>query len=246
MSTALPRRLPVVPVPFPDESLLSWLDHLSSVYGVTRTVAAQASGIMTARDGAARVSATGARSAVFGLGDGDVERVRAATGLEPRVVRRMTWTRVAGRALLAEVDDNDPNATARRTVRASWIDAGEMRFCPACVRERNGRWPLAWCTPWAFACLVHDCYLLMGCPTCRSPVRVGEVSLADGVCRGYVRDPLEAVHADAPCRFTRCEPLPCRMRGSSICKADSSSISMRRRGLSQHAPTSRTWRRWLT
>jgi hypothetical protein len=48
---------------------------------------------------AARISATGAHSAVFGLADEDVLRIKAATGVTPETQRRMTWTRFAGSAL---------------------------------------------------------------------------------------------------------------------------------------------------
>ncbi|WP_411089966.1 hypothetical protein [Streptomyces sp. 061-3] len=50
------------------------------------------------------------------------------------------------------------------------MDPTELRLCPTCIDQRDGRRPLVWSTPWAFACLHHECYLLAACPVCREPV----------------------------------------------------------------------------
>src|SRR5438309_479081 len=43
------------------------------------------------------------------------------------------------------------------------------RFCPACLRDTDGRWLLRWRLPWAFACPVHAHLLVDVCPGCGKP-----------------------------------------------------------------------------
>ncbi|MEU6757840.1 TniQ family protein [Streptomyces sp. NPDC046685] len=179
-----------MPVPLPGESLLSWLDHVAAEYEVDRVSMAGACGFLGAGEGAARVSAAGRRSAVFGFSDAAAQRVSAATGLLTDEIQAMTWMRFAGTALPAQA----AGATSEEKfplVKSSWIDPVELRFCPACVDERGGRWSLDWSTPWAFACLRHGCYLLAACSTCREPVHAGGVRLGHDRCRGFVRDASE-------------------------------------------------------
>jgi hypothetical protein len=40
------------------------------------------------------------------------------------------------------------------------------RWCPDCLTETDGRWPLRWRLPWVFACLRHQVLLADQCPTC--------------------------------------------------------------------------------
>ncbi|MGW1201173.1 TniQ family protein [Streptomyces cyaneofuscatus] len=181
------RRLPVVPLPLPREALLSWLDHVAAECELDRVSMAGACGLLGADEGAARVSAAGRRSAVFGLSDAAAQRVSAATGLLVDEIQAMTWVRFAGTALPASA----AGAVFEEKfslVKSSWIDPVELRFCPGCVNERGGRWPLDSSTPWAFACLRHGCYLLAACSRCREPVRAGRVRLGHDRCRGFVRD----------------------------------------------------------
>jgi len=204
VSADLPRRLPVVPVPLPDESLLSWLDQLSAVYGVNRIIAAQACGVMRLDDRVVRISASSSASAVFGMEDDDVRRVRAATGLTSTKVRQMTWTRFAGSL------DSEVSGSSRRAVSVNVGDPGALRFCPSCVEERDGRWPLAWSTPWVFACLKHQCYLLTACPACRRSVRAGEADLARGACRGAVRDTVHGIVRSCSTAYRNMQAPPLR------------------------------------
>ncbi|MEU9426231.1 TniQ family protein [Streptomyces sp. NPDC048342] len=176
-----------MPVPLPGEALLSWLDHIAAEYEVDRVSMAGACGFLGAGEGAARVSAAGRRSAVFGLSDVAAQRVSAATGLLADEIQAMTWMRFAGTALPVQAAEA-ASEEKFPLVKSSWIDPVELRFCPACVGERGGRWSLEWSTPWAFACLRHGCYLLAACSTCRESVRAGGVRLGHDRCRGFVRD----------------------------------------------------------
>ncbi|MFD3886708.1 MULTISPECIES: TniQ family protein [Streptomyces] len=156
---------------------------MAAGYEVSRMHMAEACGLLRHPDGPSRIAASGPTSAVYGLGDADAVRVERATGLSACEVQAMTWSRFVGTAVRSELIEASPRERFR-VMKASWIDPRELRFCPSCIDEKDGRWPLEWCTPWAFACLRHGCYLLAECPTCRTPIRAG-VRLGQGVCRGF-------------------------------------------------------------
>ena len=180
------RRLPVVPRPLPRESLLSWLDHMATMHDVPRKDMARACGLLGPGDKATRIADSGPSSVTYGLSDADAARAEQATGLEAEDLQRMTWLRFLDTAVKSEL----ANAAPRNrfgVMKASWIDPRELRFCPSCIQETDGRWFLEWCTPWAFACLRHGCYLLSECPTCHTVLRTGDVKLANGRCRGVDR-----------------------------------------------------------
>jgi hypothetical protein len=40
------------------------------------------------------------------------------------------------------------------------------RYCPRCLADSGGRWPLAWHLPWVFACTRHRILLCDTCPGC--------------------------------------------------------------------------------
>jgi TniQ protein/regulatory helix-turn-helix LysR family protein len=47
-----------------------------------------------------------------------------------------------------------------------WPMLDGSRWCPACLTETGGRWPLRWRLPWMFACRRHQVLLGDRCPTC--------------------------------------------------------------------------------
>jgi TniQ/Bacterial regulatory helix-turn-helix protein, lysR family len=51
-------------------------------------------------------------------------------------------------------------------------------YCPACLDEQDGRWPLAWSVPWVFACTRHHVLLAATCPGCGKPPYAGGASAA--------------------------------------------------------------------
>ncbi|MEU1513171.1 TniQ family protein [Streptomyces sp. NPDC005811] len=177
------RRLPVVPLPLPRESLLSWLGHLSAVYEVSRTSMATACGLLRPGDNVARIADSGPTSLVYGLGDEDILRVEQATGLSGDELQAMTWMRFLGTIVKFDLVKSGPR-NLFRTMKASWIDPRELKFCPSCIEESDGRWPLEWCTPWMFACLKHRCYLMAACPECHTPLPGARVNLGQGSCQG--------------------------------------------------------------
>ncbi|WP_223833175.1 TniQ family protein [Streptomyces venezuelae] len=180
------RRLPVVPRPLPRESLLSWLDHMATMYDVSRQDMARACGLLSPSDKTTRIADSGPISVTYGLSHADAARVEQATGLAAADLQCMTWLRFLGTAVKSELADAAPRDRFG-VMKASWIDPRELRFCPSCIQETDGRWFLEWCTPWAFACLRHGCYLLSECPTCHTTLRTGDVKLANGRCRGVER-----------------------------------------------------------
>lgn len=49
----------------------------------------------------------------------------------------------------------------------AWRHHGNhTRYCPLCLSENHGRWPLAWRLPWSFSCTRHNLLLLDYCPRC--------------------------------------------------------------------------------
>lgn len=47
-----------------------------------------------------------------------------------------------------------------------WARDSGSQYCPRCLSERGGRWPLAWRLSWVFACSQHNVLLLGTCPAC--------------------------------------------------------------------------------
>jgi TniQ/Bacterial regulatory helix-turn-helix protein, lysR family len=52
----------------------------------------------------------------------------------------------------------------------AWKPIPGSRYCPACLTQTGGIWPLRWQLPYTFACLAHQCLLAVRCPGCgRTP-----------------------------------------------------------------------------
>ncbi|MER7911312.1 TniQ family protein [Streptomyces sp. NPDC096068] len=50
--------------------------------------------------------------------------------------------------------------------------APHWRFCPQCLSEGQGRFPIRWWLPWTFACTKHQALLHRRCPSCHAEPRV--------------------------------------------------------------------------
>lgn len=159
---------------------------MATTYEVSRKDMAQACGLLSPGGKTTRIADSGPHSVTYGLSNADAARVEEATGLAAEDLRRMTWLRFLDTAVKPELAEATPRDRFG-VMKASWIDPRELRFCPSCIQETEGRWFLEWCTPWAFACLRHGCYLLSECPTCHTALRTGDVELANGRCRGVER-----------------------------------------------------------
>ncbi|MGI5238646.1 TniQ family protein [Dactylosporangium sp. CA-139066] len=83
--------------------------------------------------------------------------------LPPELLRRIeSQTGLPAGALEAAVLDQFD--------RLGWRPIPGSRFCPACLAEFDGRWPIRWQLPYTFACPTHHTLLAVLCPAChRTP-----------------------------------------------------------------------------
>jgi hypothetical protein len=177
----LPRRMALVVVPLPGESLMSWLAAVAADHGISRTRAAQITGFLTEDETHVNLYLQD-RGALFGPNENLLVRVRAATDLEAAQAADMTFHRFRGTAL-PPTGEGFVEFTGRGLVRGAWIDPLRLALCPACLGEGGGRWPLAWSLPWVVACMRHRCYLLDACPGCGRRFTVTSTDPATGTCR---------------------------------------------------------------
>ena len=78
-----------------------------------------------------------------------------------------------------------------------WTPIPGSRYCPRCLDENGGWWPLRWQLPHTFACLTHHCLLVTVCPAClRTPH--SRVSDRSGLA-GSTRCALSATRHGRPC-----------------------------------------------
>ena len=59
-----------------------------------------------------------------------------------------------------------------------WARDSGTQYCPHCLSEQDGRWPLAWRLSWIFACSQHNVLLLGTCPVCGHPPRQSAAATA--------------------------------------------------------------------
>jgi hypothetical protein len=69
----------------------------------------------------------------------------------------MTLTRFDGRALRID------QAKRQVSKHVLWGRPRGSRFCPECLADSGGRWPLTWRLGWSFACLIHSRLVKLGC-----------------------------------------------------------------------------------
>jgi TniQ len=134
--SAPPRTLPLRVPPVPGEALDSWLEALARRHQVTV-------GTLVTPLGWHMPASPG------GL----------VAGIPAQVLRRLEHQAglPAGRLDGAVLDRYLPLGPVRRR----W-----SRYCPSCLAERDGRWPLAWRLGWVFACTTHGVLLCDACPAC--------------------------------------------------------------------------------
>jgi hypothetical protein len=140
-----PARLPLMVPPLPGESIVSWLQ-------------AEAEEVMFSLpdllDFLRIPPDTSRRDLLLRLEPEWLDELSEVTGKPPEVFTGMTlasWNE--------KLQVNGRNAAA-----VGLGGATTVRFCAECLDEDEGRWPLVWCTPWAFYCTRHDCYLAQRAP----------------------------------------------------------------------------------
>lgn len=176
------RTLPLRVPIVPGEALDSWLEALARRHQVTI-------GTLTAALGWPVPATPG----------------RLVAGLPGQVLRRLEHHAglPAGRLDDAVLDRYLLLGPARR--RGSW-------YCPPCLAEQDGRWPLAWRLGWTFACTTHGVLLCDTCPACGQAPRgrAGRAGLnPPGTCANTIKRN-NCCGADL-CQVTPSRLAPCHL-----------------------------------
>ncbi|NUP48496.1 MAG: LysR family transcriptional regulator [Catenulispora sp.] len=149
------RTLPIRVAPRPGEALDSWLDALAARSGAMLHDIVIAAGLPRSRG-------TGRFAPDFTtcLQDHEAQQLATATGVPVEQLHAMTLRRYSGHALVL--------APGQRVVSrmSLWGRGTGSRYCPRCLAEQHGRWPLRWRLTWSMACTRHQVLLAHACPSC--------------------------------------------------------------------------------
>jgi hypothetical protein len=150
--TAAPRTLPLRFAPYPGEAFDSWVEAYATWLRVRSRAILTALGLTT--PGAMPFNYTLALRPV------ELETAAAVSGLSVEQLRAMTLQRYDRHLIRAR--------TENRSLISSvwWTRTAGSRYCPHCLAESEGRWPLRWKLTWTFACTRHEIVLLDACPGC--------------------------------------------------------------------------------
>ncbi|MFE7528982.1 TniQ family protein, partial [Kitasatospora sp. NPDC057542] len=149
-----PRSLPIRVEPLPGEALDSWLRALARRSSISMRDLFIAAGppFPTRTDHAGDYT-------TFLTGE-EAERLAQTTGTSADLLHAMTLRCYDGFALAL----HDTRRVVRR-VRL-WGRGVGSRYCPRCLAELGGRWPLRWRLTWSIACTRHQVLLAHACPAC--------------------------------------------------------------------------------
>ncbi|MET7702720.1 TniQ family protein [Streptomyces sp. NPDC005485] len=144
-------RIPIAVAPLPGEALESWIGAYARRLRITNSEFLSFAGLPASRTRPMALRLLPSEAAALGRSTGIPLPALISMTLEPYdgfAVSFMPGQRRLGRAV-------------------AWRFSGSRnRFCPSCLAEQNGRGPVFWRLPWAFACLQHQCLLLDFCPAC--------------------------------------------------------------------------------
>jgi hypothetical protein len=191
-------RLPIVVPPLPGEALDSWIEAYA------RRLRTSSGGLLHFL-GLPRAAAS---HLVFRLEDEDLAALARLTDTDTDTLHRMTLRS------LTQADSLPQFHTYGDETSGVWRHLGRhSRFCPHCLAETEGRWPLAWRLPSTFACLRHHCLLVDHCPGCRNRPRLFTNSqLGRSAGSTHCMRPLRRDGKWTPCRHNLTEtptrPLP--------------------------------------
>lgn len=150
-------RIPIWVPPLPGEGLDSWLEAYARRLKVPAAEFLDLVGIPAAKPHLMVRQLTAEERRVLSV----------RTGIDASQLTEMTLEPWDGLVISIGAEN-------RRLLRPpAWRRYGtDTRYCPACLGETQGRWPLAWRLPWSFACARHNLLLLDRCSTCsqRPPV----------------------------------------------------------------------------
>lgn len=153
------RTLPIRLAPLPGEALDSWFEATAYSLRTPLTHLLPQLGLSPRRSRSNRTADIPTDWTVL-LRPAEADAVAAATGTAPDRLAAMTLDRYNHRAV--EID----TATRRVMRQVLWGRARGSRFCPDCLRDNGGRWPLSWRLGWTFACTTHQRLLADLCPHC--------------------------------------------------------------------------------
>lgn len=150
--TAPPRSLPLRFSPHPGEAFDSWVEAYAAWLGARPRAVLTALGLTA--------HATMPAHYTLGLHPGEAETAAAMCGLTPEQLHAMTLRRYDGYLVRAR--------SASRSLISSiwWTRTAGSRYCPHCLEQSAGRWPLRWRLTWHFACTKHKVLMLDTCPGC--------------------------------------------------------------------------------
>lgn len=158
------RTLPIRIPPQEGEALDSWLEaiasRLDSPFGHILP------GLGLARQAGQSSESGPLPNWTICLQDAELTTLAAATQIDHATLRSMTMEAYDGIAVVLD----KPKRRIRRT--QLWARGAGSRYCPDCLREEGGRWPLTWRLSWTFACLTHQRLLADLCPICGATPRL--------------------------------------------------------------------------
>jgi molybdenum-dependent DNA-binding transcriptional regulator ModE len=147
------RTLPIRVTPLAGEALDSWLEEIAYRSRTEFNDVLAAVGLPARKP-------SGDSAWIVRLSAGEIESLGVATDATGSTLESMTLSRYFGRGIQV-----DP-VTGRMGRGFLWGRGKGSRFCPDCLADSNGRWPLKWRLRWTFACTTHHRLLADACPDC--------------------------------------------------------------------------------
>jgi hypothetical protein len=151
------RTLPIRCAPYPGEALDSWLEFIAARLNCLFTDVLSALGLPN-RDPALATPVLPRWTTLST--PGELAAIAAATGVSKHALTAMTLQPYDGHAVVIVPGQ-------RRVHRQVLWGRSGARFCPACLADNGGRWPITWYLGWSFACTRHHVLLADRCPACR-------------------------------------------------------------------------------
>ncbi|MER7182496.1 TniQ family protein [Streptomyces hyaluromycini] len=150
------RALPIRCAPQPGEALDSWLEFTAARLTCPFTDVLSALGLPNRETARAALVLP---AWTIRLTRDERAAITEVTGIAEDVLTAMTLQPFDGHA----VDILPRHRRVNR--RVLWGRAGS-RFCPSCLADTGGRWPVTWRLSWSFACTRHHVLLADRCPAC--------------------------------------------------------------------------------
>lgn len=156
------RTLPIRIQPVAGESLASWLDRYCFVLSTSRKDLYASVGLISQS-----AAGLGATDYSLRISDLNASRLAFATGVTTQNIHGLTLARYEGRGVVFRKYKQGVD------IHYLWARGAGTRYCPACLKEDEGAWQLAWRLTWSFACTRHECLLLDLCDRCGLVPRTG-------------------------------------------------------------------------